>query len=449
MAGPFGLEFYVGVPLRTHDGHVLGMLVLHGHAAARRRRRSELRFLETLAAIVMDEIELRRSASQISRLSEALAEACTDLERRASFDPLTGVLARSAMLERSAALVARALAGAKGVALLMLDIDRFKAINDGHGHAAGDRVLKEVAGADGGELPRRRPARPGRRRGVPRGLRRRDRRRGGGDRRAAARGGGADAGDDRRRAGAGGDGQRRAARRSAPEAAAPALSEAMSRADAALYRGQGGGAEPDRAPGEAAGRPPRPLGSGGADRRRAHLVGDVVLVLGEVLARTSRRASRPGRRRRRGRPRSRAGRGARRRRPGTSTGTSKPKIGSRAERARAPSEPSSAAVSSARVAAIGMRRPVAVGAAGPAGVDQPAGGAGAGDAVAQQRAVDLGPARHERRAEAGGEGRLRLGDAALGAGDLGGEAGEEVVHRLRRASAARSAAARRRRRRSA
>ena len=145
VAGPFKLEFYVGVPLRTYDGHVLGML-----SCMDKRPRGvtpqQLRYLETLAAIVMDEIELRRSASQISRLSEALADACTDLERRASFDPLTGVLARTAMLERSGALLARALAGAKGAALLMIDIDRFKAINDRYGHAVGDRVLKEVAG---------------------------------------------------------------------------------------------------------------------------------------------------------------------------------------------------------------------------------------------------------------------------------------------------------------
>jgi diguanylate cyclase (GGDEF)-like protein len=145
VTGRFGLEFYVGVPLKTYDGHVLGML-----SCMDKRPRGvtprQLRYLETLAAIVMDEIELRRSASQISRLSEALADACSDLERRASFDPLTGVLARSAMLERSEALIARALQGPKGAAVLMLDIDRFKAINDTYGHAIGDRVLKEVAG---------------------------------------------------------------------------------------------------------------------------------------------------------------------------------------------------------------------------------------------------------------------------------------------------------------
>ncbi|HRO10448.1 diguanylate cyclase [Amaricoccus sp.] len=145
VAGAFGLEFYAGVPLRTYDGHVLGMLCCMD-TRPRGATPQQLRFLETLAAIVMDEIELRRSARQISRLSEALADACTDLERRASFDPLTGVLARTAMLERSEALVARALAGGRGAALLMLDIDRFKAINDTHGHAAGDRVLREVAG---------------------------------------------------------------------------------------------------------------------------------------------------------------------------------------------------------------------------------------------------------------------------------------------------------------
>jgi diguanylate cyclase (GGDEF)-like protein len=144
VTGGFGLQFYAGVPLRTHDGHQLGTLCCMD-TKPRGVTPRQLRHLEILAAVVMDEIELRRSAAQISRLSEALADACNDLERRASFDPLTGVLARAAMLDRSSRLLERALAGTKGAAVLLVDIDLFKTVNDGYGHAAGDRVLKEVA----------------------------------------------------------------------------------------------------------------------------------------------------------------------------------------------------------------------------------------------------------------------------------------------------------------
>ncbi len=56
----------------------------------------------------------------------------------------------------------------------------------------------------------------------------------------------------------------------------------------------------------------------------------------------------------------------------------------------------------------------------------------AGDLLAQQVAVNLGAARHEGRAETGAEGRFRLGYATLSARDLGGEARQEVIHRLRR-----------------
>ena len=54
------------------------------------------------------------------------------------------------------------------------------------------------------------------------------------------------------------------------------------------------------------------------------------------------------------------------------------------------------------------------------------------DLLAQQVAVCLGAARHEGCPKAGGEGRLRFGHAPLGARDLGGEARQEVIHRLRR-----------------
>ena len=66
----------------------------------------------------------------------------------------------------------------------------------------------------------------------------------------------------------------------------------------------------------------------------------------------------------------------------------------------------------------------------PAGIDQIDLGAGLLHLVRQHRGVHGGIQRQERLAEAGGECGHRLGDADLRTGDLGGEAGDEVVHGL-------------------
>ena len=82
-------------------------------------------------------------------LSKEIAER-TDAEQRAhslaSRDPLTGFYNRRAIAEQGAGFVLRALKRQKAVALLMLDLDHFKNINDVHGHGAGDALLKSIAG---------------------------------------------------------------------------------------------------------------------------------------------------------------------------------------------------------------------------------------------------------------------------------------------------------------
>jgi diguanylate cyclase (GGDEF)-like protein len=65
----------------------------------------------------------------------------------ASTDPLTGLLNRRAFLESARALAAREQKAGRPVSLLMFDLDRFKSINDTHGHAAGDEALKVFAGS--------------------------------------------------------------------------------------------------------------------------------------------------------------------------------------------------------------------------------------------------------------------------------------------------------------
>src|SRR5688572_18883563 len=72
--------------------------------------------------------------------------ALSDAERRAQTDPLTGVLNRRSMIERLHAACSRAQARGLPVALLFIDLDHFKNINDTRGHLAGDACLRAVIG---------------------------------------------------------------------------------------------------------------------------------------------------------------------------------------------------------------------------------------------------------------------------------------------------------------
>jgi diguanylate cyclase (GGDEF)-like protein len=89
-----------------------------------------------------------RLAAEVDRLQAELAAArakVAELEARADTDPLLDVLNRRGFereLNRALAYVKRY---ATPAALVYLDLDGFKPVNDTHGHAAGDAVLKAVA----------------------------------------------------------------------------------------------------------------------------------------------------------------------------------------------------------------------------------------------------------------------------------------------------------------
>jgi diguanylate cyclase (GGDEF)-like protein len=74
------------------------------------------------------------------------------LQEVASTDGKTGLLNAAAWQDRAARVLERAERDQGGAALLILDLDHFKHVNDRHGHLAGDRVLSSVAEALRGEV---------------------------------------------------------------------------------------------------------------------------------------------------------------------------------------------------------------------------------------------------------------------------------------------------------
>ncbi len=74
-------------------------------------------------------------------------ELFRSVRRLATTDDLTGLLARRQLLQLGDEEVARCQREARPLAVLVIDLDHFKLVNDLHGHAAGDQVLRAVAAA--------------------------------------------------------------------------------------------------------------------------------------------------------------------------------------------------------------------------------------------------------------------------------------------------------------
>ncbi len=86
-----------------------------------------------------------RDISKRVAAEEALEASQRELERLSRVDALTGVPNRRQLEERLSLALLRIARSGEAIALMYLDVDHFKQINDTHGHAVGDRVIREFA----------------------------------------------------------------------------------------------------------------------------------------------------------------------------------------------------------------------------------------------------------------------------------------------------------------
>ena len=89
--------------------------------------------------------DLQRALDALQEAQAGLAERTMELERLSLLDPLTGIANRRHFEERAFSEISRLDRYGTPLTVVAFDIDHFKRVNDTYGHAAGDRVLVEIA----------------------------------------------------------------------------------------------------------------------------------------------------------------------------------------------------------------------------------------------------------------------------------------------------------------
>jgi len=101
--------------------------------------------LNDVTALDQANARLRSALAELHSSRDQIQKQNEELQLLASCDPMTGCFNRRAFYARAEPMLAQALSSSEALCCVMTDIDRFKLVNDTHGHGVGDLVIQAVA----------------------------------------------------------------------------------------------------------------------------------------------------------------------------------------------------------------------------------------------------------------------------------------------------------------
>ncbi|MEO1590221.1 MAG: diguanylate cyclase [Cyanobacteria bacterium J06632_22] len=168
VTGPPHIVFYAGAPLLTPDGYALGSLCVIDYRP-RQLNATQYEALTTLGRQVVTQLELMQRTRQLTTVNDSLekkveqrttdlTQAITALQQTQSqlvvqqeklrhealHDRLTGLPNRELLARKLVNAIQSAQAEQSQYAVLFIDLDQFKILNDSLGHGVGDQLLKQV-----------------------------------------------------------------------------------------------------------------------------------------------------------------------------------------------------------------------------------------------------------------------------------------------------------------
>lgn len=146
VTGKPWIRFYAGMPITASDGtRIATLCVLDPIARPHGLTDVQRLTLRVLARQVEAQLELRRSIIERDARAAEQQSAATALRWIATHDSLTHLANRTLFHTRLASALSNADQDSSGVAVILIDVDHFKQINDSMGHDAGDAVLCSFA----------------------------------------------------------------------------------------------------------------------------------------------------------------------------------------------------------------------------------------------------------------------------------------------------------------